>query len=71
MLSNKNTLKNAAWILITLGIAETLVLINAIQIKTNYSGGAIIYIIIGLFVLKKDKFAYKVSQFIFTIITKS
>lgn len=67
MLSRKNTLKNAAWILIMLGIIETSFFIYAIQTKTSFSGGAFLYIIIGLFILKKDKTAYKITQFIFTM----
>jgi len=61
-----NTLKQAAWLIIILGVIDTLFLIYAIKERLSYSGGSVVYILLGIFLLKKGKIAYKFSQFIFT-----
>ena len=63
-----NTLKQAAWIIISLGVIETLLLIHAIYTQTSFSGGSIIYILLGGFLLTKDKIAYRISQFLFIML---
>ncbi len=62
-----NTLRRAAWILISLGIVETLFLIHAIYTGGSFAGGAFFYILLGIFLLRKGKIAYRLSQFTFTL----
>ena len=61
-------LKKAGWILIILGSLETLFLIYAVINKNSFTGGSILYVIIGLFLIKGGIKSYKFSQFIFTMI---
>jgi hypothetical protein len=61
-----NTLKLAAWALILIGTLETIFLVYAIRTGTNFSGGAFLYIIAGIFLLKKNRTVYKFSLFTFT-----
>lgn len=68
MAATNNKLVRAAWILIILGIFETLFLVYAIYSKSSFSGGAFIYILLGIFLLKRGRIAYKLSQFIFTML---
>ena len=62
----KNTLRTAGWVLIGLGVLESFLLVYAIYAGGSFSGGAFLYCIIGIFLLRKDKTAYKISQFLFT-----
>ncbi|MFK8026637.1 MAG: hypothetical protein AB8C40_01100, partial [Gammaproteobacteria bacterium] len=61
-------LNRAGWILIILGTLETLLLIYAVVTKSSFTGGSFLYIIIGIFLIKKGVKSYKFSQFIFTAI---
>jgi len=64
-----NTLKLAAWMLIGLGSIETTLLIWALISNGSFSGGAFLYIIAGLSLLKKNTTDYKVVLFILTCIS--
>ncbi len=63
---SQNTLKWAAWLLILLGTFETALLGYAIATGGSFSGGSVLYIVAGIFLLRKNRTDYKIVQFYFT-----
>jgi len=61
-----DTIKLAAWVLIVIGILETIFFAYAIMSGESFSGGAFLYIVAGIFLFKKNKRVYKFLLFMFT-----